>query len=59
MYNLANFVVDAGWYLDVAFDPRRVRDDRDFDRREEVFTEMTPLRVIPGESFILENHEVV
>ena len=41
------------------FDPRCVHDDRDFDRREEVFAEMTPLGVIPGESFILEDHEVV
>ena len=58
-YNLANFVIDAGWYLDVAFDPRHVRDDGDFEGREEVFMEMIPLGVIPGESFVLEDHEVV
>ena len=58
MYDLANFVIDAGWYSNVVFNPGHVHDG-DFDRREEVFAEMTPLEVIPGESFILENHEMV
>ena len=53
MYNLANFVIDTGGHSNVAFDPRHVCDDGDFDRREEVFAEMTPLGVIPGKSFVL------
>ena len=59
MYDLANFVIDARWYSNVAFYPGHVHDDRDFDGREEAFVEMTLLRVIPGETFILENHEMV
>ena len=59
MYNLANFFLDARWYSNAPFDPGHVHNDGDFNRREEVFAEMTPLGVIPGESFILEDHKVV
>ena len=57
--NFANFVVDSRWYQDVPLDPGCVCDDRDFDRRKEVLAEMTTLRVVPSESFILEQHKMM
>ena len=39
--------------------PWGVCDDRNFDRWEEVLAEVTVLRVIPSEPFILERYEMV
>ena len=39
--------------------PGGVCDDGDFDRQEEVLAEVTVLRVVPSEPFVLERHEMV
>ena len=57
--DFADFVIDAGWYWNVLFNPGCVHDDGDFDGWKEVLTEMTMLKVIPSESFILECHEIM
>ena len=57
--NLANFVVDTQRYWNVSLNPGGVCNDGDFNRWKEVLAEVTALRVVPSESFILEQHEMV
>ena len=57
--NFANLIVDTQWYQNVFLNPGGVCNDGDFDRWEEVLTEVTALRVIPSKPFILERHEMV
>ena len=52
-------IVDTWRYWNVSLNPGGVCDDGDFNRQEEVLTEVTALGVIPSEPFILERHEMV
>jgi hypothetical protein len=57
--NFTNFIVDTWRDGDILFDPRDVRNCRDFDGREEVFAEVTALAVCPREACVLFAHEVM
>ena len=57
--NFANLIVDTQRYRNVLLNPGGVCDDWDFDWREEVLTEVTMLRVVPSEPFVLERHEMM
>ena len=57
--NFANLIVDTQRYRNVLLNPGGVRDDGDFDRREEVLAEVTAFGVVPSEPFILDRHEMV
>ena len=57
--DFANLIVDTQRYWNVLLNPGGVCNDRDFDWREEVLAEVTMLRVIPSEPFVLERHEMV
>ena len=57
--DFADLIVDTRWYQNVLLNPGYVCDDGDFNRWEKVLMEVTMLRVIPSEPFILERHEMV
>ena len=57
--NFADLIVDTRRYQNVSLNPGGVCDNGDFDRREEVLAEVTALRVVPSEPFVLERHEVM
>ena len=52
--NFANLIVDTQRYRNILLNPGGVCDDRDFDRQEEVLTEVTAFGVVPSEPFVLE-----
>ena len=56
--DFANLIVDTQRYQNISLNPGGVCDDGDFDRWEEVLVEVTALRVVPSEPFILERHEM-
>ena len=55
----ANLIVDTWRYRNVSLNPGGVCIDGDFDRWKEVLMEVTVIRVIPSEPFVLERHEVM
>ena len=57
--NFADLIVDTQWYRNVSLNPGGVCNDGDFDRQEEVLTEVTVHGVVPSEPFVLERHEMV
>ena len=57
--DFANLIIDTQRYWNVSLNPGGVCDDGDFDRWEEVLTEVTVLGVVPSEPFVLERHEMV
>ena len=57
--DFANLIVDTQRYRNVLLNPGGVCNDGHFDWWEEVLTEVTVLRVVPSEPFILERHEMV
>ena len=57
--DFADLIIDTWQYWNVSLNPGGVCDDVDFDRQEEVLTEVTTLGVVPSEPFILERHEMV
>ena len=57
--NFANLIVDTRRYQNVSLNPGGVCNDGDFDWREKVLAEVTALRVVPSEPFVLERHEMV
>ena len=57
--DFADLIIDTWRYRNVSLNPGGVCNDGDFDRWEEVLTEVTALGVIPSEPFILERHEMV
>ena len=57
--DFADLIVDTWWYQNISLNLVGVCNDGDFDRWEEVLTEVTTLGVIPSEPFVLERHEMV
>ena len=57
--DFANLIVDTWRYWNISLNPWGVCDDGDFNRWEEVLMEVTMLRIVPSEPFILERHEMV
>ena len=55
----AHLIVDTQQYQNVSLNPGGVCNDGEFNRQEEVLTEVTVLGVVPSEPFILERHEMV
>ena len=59
LYELAYILVYARGYRYVAYDPGLMFDRRNFDRWEEVFSKVTSFCVVPGESVMVNHHEVM
>jgi len=57
--NFANFIIYSWRNRHVALSPRLMRDCRDFDWWEEVFSEMAAFRIIPSEAILMNNHEMM
>ena len=57
--DFADLVIDTQQYWNVSLNPGGVCNNGDFDRWEEVLAEVTALRVVPSEPFVLERHEMV
>ena len=57
--DFSNLIIDTQRYWNVSLNPGGVCDDRNFNRWKEVLTEVTTLRAIPSEPFILKRHEVM
>ena len=55
----AHLIIDTQRYQNVSLNPGGVCNDGEFNRQEEVLTEVTVLGVVPSEPFILERHEMV
>jgi hypothetical protein len=57
--DVENGVVDSWWYRHVSKDPGDVFGDRHANRWEEVFVEGAFLCLVPGESVLVNHHEMV
>ena len=57
--DFADLIVDTQRYQNVSLNLGGVCDDGDFDRQEEVLAEVSALRVVPSEPFVLERHKMV
>jgi hypothetical protein len=57
--HFADFVVKTRWDGYIPLNPRSVRDNWYFDRREEIFPKVTSLCVIPSERVLVQHHKVV
>jgi len=59
LYGFTEEVIDAWGNGDIVLSPGCVRNCRYLDGWEEVFAEMTALRIVPGKCVLMYHHEVV
>ena len=54
-----NSVIESGWYRNILLDPRRMWNDWELNRREEVCSESAALEIGSCKTLILDRHEVM
>ena len=57
--DLADLVVESSRNRNVSLDPGNMGDDGHDNRREEIFSELASLAVVPCKSLLIDHHEVV